>query len=513
MITHGYYLIIMLKSLVYAGENMADLETFVGDKTKDRSNEILSYEEKEKIAEKLLKKHDLIRDPVFGDIWLTLLERKIIDTPTFLRLRGILQLGPTHLVYPGATHNRFLHSLGVLYNADKIVKTCNKNADVFSEIYDENITNKMKISKYEHLLIRLLALLHDLAHVPFSHTLSKEGNIMPDEWQDKKERSPGILLSSGDPAIIDKIIEVCKILIDDEEKAEDFAICLIEDLINYLPPPKGEDDPNHFIYDIVGNTVCADLLDYVVRDMYYSGLTERVGDRFQNYFVILPIKKVEDRIDEYEISSYGTRRLVIVGYRVEIDMESGKGKAKEKQGVISEVVDLLRKRYTLAEKVYFHRTKMKLSSILISAVGSAIRAGIFKKIDLTKINDEKFINELKSKTENYKSKNDVEKYYIDRVKRFIESYEKRIIYKPCYVLKYKKDEDSIESRKFRENIIEKYRNWKERIKLEEEIEGWLGLEPGSISIYCPEEKMNAKIYEVLIHEGPHGPVKKLIDSY
>src|SRR5215216_5366015 len=62
----------------------------------------------------LLETSKVITDPIHGDIFVTELERRIIDSSAFQRLRRVQQLGTTHLVYPGATHTRFAHSLGTL---------------------------------------------------------------------------------------------------------------------------------------------------------------------------------------------------------------------------------------------------------------------------------------------------------------------------------------------------------------------------------------------------------------
>jgi len=56
-----------------------------------------------------------INDPIYGGIAITQMEREIIDTPIFQRLRGIRQLARVNFVFPGAEHSRYVHSLGVLY--------------------------------------------------------------------------------------------------------------------------------------------------------------------------------------------------------------------------------------------------------------------------------------------------------------------------------------------------------------------------------------------------------------
>ena len=64
----------------------------------------------------------IIRDSIHGDIILSELDLKIVDTPEFQRLRRIRQLGMTHFVYPGANHTRFEHSLGALHLAGRIAE-------------------------------------------------------------------------------------------------------------------------------------------------------------------------------------------------------------------------------------------------------------------------------------------------------------------------------------------------------------------------------------------------------
>jgi hypothetical protein len=93
----------------------------------------------------------VIRDPIHGDIFLTELELRIVDTPEFQRLRRIKQLGMTYLVYPSANHTRFEHSLGALHLAGRLA-------------------SRLRLSEEETTLVRIASLLHDLGHGPLSHT-------------------------------------------------------------------------------------------------------------------------------------------------------------------------------------------------------------------------------------------------------------------------------------------------------------------------------------------------------
>ena len=96
-----------------------------------------------------------ITDPIHKNIKFTLVEKEIIDTFVFQRLRRIRQLAGAHLVYPGALHSRFEHSLGSMFLAGLAGQT------LFSKDY---FTDQDYIQK-----LRIAALLHDIGHGPYSH--------------------------------------------------------------------------------------------------------------------------------------------------------------------------------------------------------------------------------------------------------------------------------------------------------------------------------------------------------
>lgn len=108
-----------------------------------------------------------IRDPIHNFVRVTADEVAAINSRPFQRLRNIHQLALTYLVYPGATHRRFEHSLGVMELAgrvfDIITHERNRHADVVDLFPDsETLTAWRKV-------VRLAALFHDLGHLPFSH--------------------------------------------------------------------------------------------------------------------------------------------------------------------------------------------------------------------------------------------------------------------------------------------------------------------------------------------------------
>lgn len=103
-------------------------------------------------------------DNIHGFIPLSDFEYKWIYTPWFLRLQQIHQLGAAFRVYPGATHTRFEHSLGVMHLSTKIFDHLTRGKAAFlSEFSIEKI-------EFYRSLLRLASLSHDLGHLPFSHT-------------------------------------------------------------------------------------------------------------------------------------------------------------------------------------------------------------------------------------------------------------------------------------------------------------------------------------------------------
>ena len=103
-------------------------------------------------------KGKIINDPVYGFMRFQEPEvMRIIQHPWFQRLRHIKQMGMAHLVYPGAVHTRFHHSLGACH--------------LMGMALDELKLKGIAFSAEECIAARLAILLHDIGHGPFSHAL------------------------------------------------------------------------------------------------------------------------------------------------------------------------------------------------------------------------------------------------------------------------------------------------------------------------------------------------------
>lgn len=105
-----------------------------------------------------------IRDPIHGDIRLDPIESAIVDTRIFQRLRYIRQNGLLHLVFPGAVHTRFAHSLGTMDIARRVAES------LFGPVR-ESAAGTANAIVYLSQVFRLAALLHDVGHGAFSHSI------------------------------------------------------------------------------------------------------------------------------------------------------------------------------------------------------------------------------------------------------------------------------------------------------------------------------------------------------
>jgi uncharacterized protein len=369
-----------------------------------------------------MSKSKLIRDAVHGDIEMGPLEVELIDTLEFQRLRGIKQLGTAYLVFPSAVHTRFEHSLGTSWMAHRILRAIGRNYLIGPE---------------QETIIRVAALLHDITHIPFGHTLEDERRVLPRHDKDE-ERVNHFLRHSAVGRILKR------------EGFQDQVIGII----------RGGDD---FASDIVGGAISADLLDYLRRDTYFCGLSQYYDQRIFETFIV------------------DNGRLVM---------------NLEKQGrlrldALSELVNLLRIRYTLSERVYYHHTKVSSGAMISKAVELALREGL--TIDeLRRLGDETLIWTLK---ELY-TRNPIVAHLLNR-------FESRRLYRACYVLSTELGE------KRRQEIVGRFHHDLDaREAAETSIARASGIQPHEVIIYCPSFGMSLSEAEVPVRLS-HGEIRPL----
>lgn len=474
-------------------------------------------------AVELLPVVDVIRDPLHGDIHLTKLERRIIESPDFQRLHNIYQLGMTFVAYPSAIHNRFIHSLGTLHVCSEMIATCNRNAILHRELAPIEDPRPVRIHNYAALLARTCALLHDMAHVPFGHTFEKEAQIFKlDEWQDPK-RAERLLGNNSQVARIIRDVFKAELGLEHPVSADRFR----EEILQILKTKRKDVEslPYPFIHDLVGNTICADLVDYVQRDMYFAGLTERFGTRFLEYLAVFPLERAsrpstddvstEDKLagftpvrqegDTADTPAFRTRgqkmcRVVLMQYRY-----NERKDAVEKHGVFEEAIDLIRRRYSVAEKLYFHRTKMAAAAMLAEAAYG-------EDLDADKIWDLTDVAVIKHLQENGKNQ---------RAKEIAKKLRERRIFKPIYKIGYhEKDGSAAETAV--NKACDLFNDPKERSRVAQQIERIIQLHLpaekaadaiGTCVISCPHRDMNIKQFDMLVLPSLDKTVQTLNVSY
>ena len=114
----------------------------------------------------------VVRDPLWDTIELDPVAVRIVDSPAYQRLRYIRQLGLAHLVYPGATHTRFDHAIGVYHLARRTLDALDSQGAL------------ARVPAADRALVPLAGLLHDIGHYPFSHALEElEHGILPGDHE------------------------------------------------------------------------------------------------------------------------------------------------------------------------------------------------------------------------------------------------------------------------------------------------------------------------------------------
>lgn len=300
-----------------------------------------------------------IRDPVHVFIRLDTDERKVLDSRPFQRLRQIHQLAMTYLVYPGATHRRFEHSLGVMELASR----------VFDIITREPIHDKVRYimpqgddkKAYWRRVLRMAALCHDLGHLPFSHAAETE--LLPDGW-DHERITAEIIRSEKmrniweEESIIPlKTDQIVKIALGPQKAGKlGLKLCDWEAILSEI---------------IVGNTFGVDRMDYLLRDSLHAGVVYGKFDHYRLIDTLCILPKEEEGSTEPTLG-----------------LNAGGLKSAEA---------LLWARYFMYSQVYFHPIRRIYDIHLKDFLKSWLPRGKFstKVDDILKITDCEVLVELR----------------------------------------------------------------------------------------------------------------------
>ena len=231
------------------------------------------------------KRYHEIRDPIHGFIKLDSYERSVLNSPPVQRLRNIHQLAMTYLVYPGATHKRFEHSLGVMELAGRVFDVVTAQQNIHESVQRTllSLTDDQKL--YWRKILRMAALCHDIGHLPFSHAAEKE--LLP-EGKSHESITAKLILEGPMTEIWDSMrppldpLDIAKVSVGQK----------------YLPKREFT-DWERLLHEIIGgDALGADRMDYLLRDSLHAG----VGyGRFDHYRLIesmriLPASRQSDAL-------------------------------------------------------------------------------------------------------------------------------------------------------------------------------------------------------------------------
>jgi HD superfamily phosphohydrolase len=373
----------------------------------------------------------LIRDSLHGDIELTAAETVVLDCAAVQRMRGIKQLGTAYLVYPGATHSRFEHSLGTCNVAHRIVGALRRLGTPIDAELEERIG--------------VAALLHDVTHVPFGHTLEDERRLFP--RHDKGDRLERLLAGELGEALD--------------------ALGLLDAVGEILGGAHPTSEVPAWARDIVSSAIDADLLDYLRRDSLYTGLAQDYDERVFRYFAV------------------AQGRLALSFNKHGMDRPDAR----------SEVVQLLRMRYFLTERVYYHHTKVVAGAMISKAVELALDAGALAEPDLLALNDWTLLHQLAATR-------------IPAVIGLIDRLQRRQLLKRAYVISAR----SVDLAGRRELVARYHQTRAERGEAERALAAAAGCAVEDVVVYCPALTL-MKEAEALV-DTPRGvcPMSDAADS-
>lgn len=279
-----------------------------------------------------------IRDPIHRSIYFDHYEKAFVDHQVVQRLRFVTQLGFVNFAYPGATHTRFVHSLGVMHLAGRIFRhILTNNEALFNRFF------AAKDIQYFYRMIRLGGLLHDIGHTPFSHSLEflmprLQDISVPINWF--TEYQPDRQCTHEDISVwlIFRLLVQSSELLDLSE-AQDICSLIHKDIRPSTTFLQAFADSGIYqvLANIISGEVDADRMDYLLRDSYFSGVT------YGNF----DLERIVGSLSAFDLD----------GLQLGVD-----------QNAIYTFEDFLLARYHMFLQVYFHKTPLCFDYYLKQAI-------------------------------------------------------------------------------------------------------------------------------------------------
>lgn len=265
-----------------------------------------------------------IRDPIHVFVRLDSEERRVVDSRFFQRLRHIHQLAMSFLVYPGATHRRFEHSLGVMELAGRVFDVIT-HPDAWNDEARRllSVLSSNDQRSYWRRVLRMSALCHDLGHLPFSHAAEKE--LLPPGWTHEKI-TRSLIESSGMNEIWGRMTpalrteDIVKLAIGPKE-ARDLTFTAWEAILSEI---------------ITGDAFGVDRMDYLLRDSHHAGVAY---GRFDHYRLIDTLRILPPQPSDDKAVGTSAKQEPTLGVE---------------EGGLHSAEALLIARYFMFSQVYFH---------------------------------------------------------------------------------------------------------------------------------------------------------------
>tara|TARA_B100000902_G_scaffold26988_4_gene32514 strand:+ start:4008 stop:5324 length:1317 start_codon:yes stop_codon:yes gene_type:complete len=370
----------------------------------------------------------VINDTIHGSFSIDGVREDLLSTPEFNKLSHIKQLGLAHLVFPGAHHTRFEHSLGVSHLAGRMA-------------------NSLSLSDEESTIVEVAAMLHDVGHGPYSHTLEHilherggadhmhitEGIITGDyDILSDEERSlfperrtvPEILESYGiDPK------EVSSLIHGPDAGGKE------RNLFHWGEGAEAFHSQDHTMGHLVHGPVDCDQMDYLLRDAHFTGV----------------------------------RHGIIDHHRLIHCMERHSGDIAVTEGGLSALEGMMTARALMYSAVYFHRVT-RITEVMLSRAVERCEDSLPEAVQMQRMVDAEVWHALDS----------AGPFAKDMIKRL----KYRRLLKNCLTRRM----DELDSNQI-DRLIHLATNSDERIQVEDEIARRSGLESGYVCIDVPSIKL------------------------
>lgn len=271
-----------------------------------------------------------IRDPLWDTIRVDGAARQIIDAAPFQRLRYIKQLGHAHLVYPGATHTRFDHAVGVYHLARRTLAVLAERGDL------------AHVDPVDCTIIPLAGLLHDIGHYPFSHALEElDAASIPGDHEEL------VVRFLQHPQLRDALQDVAP-------DAPERIAALIRGASS--SPLQG----------LVSGSIDLDKIEYLERDARFCGVPYGEVDVDRLLHALLLVR--DPATGRYELGVH----------------EKG----------VAALESLLFAKYQMYRNVYWHHAVRAATVLYKRLVADALRAGVIRGDDLVGATDEGLMHRL-----------------------------------------------------------------------------------------------------------------------